>query len=227
MGSVENVLKAYFEELGKRPYHSNLSWENCYKFFLENHDEIVKADEKSNLLEIAALQLGFYLASWGMYRGSAFIRRYDHNVFKKLIIKLLTDCKNLWNKDVKWEDLEKANNIISKYFSELKINDSSKNNEKYKNKPSQTLITKILMGIFGCVPAYDRYVLRALKEIGLKQTYSNESYEELVEWWDKQKYNENVLETNLIYLKMKLADVYLWCEGKRLEEQDKLNKEQT
>lgn len=218
MENVIDVLDNYFKDLYKRPYHSNLSWENCYKFFYNNHKKIL--DDKESL-EIAALQLAFYLASWGMYRGSAFIRNYNHTVFKDLIIELLTNCKNLWTYNVAWNDLDNANNIIKKYCSDLKNKDKSKNSEKYKNIPTQTLITKILMGIFGCVPAYDRFFITALKENQICQTYNEKSFYALRQWWKDQKYNKKhqLKKSDLIYPPMKLVDVYFWSEGKRLEKE--------
>lgn len=223
MDCIKDVLQDYFKELKSRPHHSNLSWENCYKFFYENRSNIVNNDD---MLEKASLHLAFYLASWGMYRGSAFIRRYDHNVFKNLIKQLLTECKKLWDKNVTWENLEHANNIISGYFPELKINDKSRNNEKYKNEPTQTLITKILMGIFGCIPAYDRYLIKALKANNICQTYNEESYKALNDWWKQQKYSEQhyLNGSKIAYPLMKLIDIYFWSVGEKLEEEEKEKK---
>ncbi len=219
---MEKVLEIYFEDLKARRHHSNLSWENCYKFFYENHETIVK-NKDNELLEIAALHLAFYLASCGMYRGSAFIRRYDHTVFKELIRNLLTKCENLWNEKVDWEDLKKANEIIKKYFKELKNEDTSKNNEEYKNEPTQTVITKILMGIFGCVPAYDRYFIKALKTHNICQTYNETSFNTLKLWWKKQNYSykHTLIKDTIEYPPMKLVDVYFWSEGERLNEEYK------
>ncbi len=210
---LDSILNNYFNDLKSRKHHSNLSWENCYTFFYNNRNKILN-DE--TLLEAAALQLAFYLASWGMYRGSAFIRNYDHTVFKDLIKELLTNCKNLWTDDITWDDLKNANDIVNNYFD--------------KNTPSQTLITKILMGVFGCVPAYDRYFITALrkhnettkKENHICQTYNEESFNTLVQWWKKQKCNKKrkLQNSSLIYPPMKLADVYFWSEGKRLEKEN-------
>lgn len=225
MDKVENVLKKYFEELKSRPYHSNLSWENCYKFFYENRDEFDKVDEKSELIEKAALHLAFYLASWGMYRGDTFLRQYDHSVYKGLIIDLLNKYSNFYDKEfVDWENLKNAKNDIIEYFKNLKRKD-----KKYKNEPTKTLITKILMGIFGCVPAYDRFVKRALQEYSREhshkricQTFNDVSYNTLKDWWEQYNCSEqhHLKGSTITYPPMKLVDVYFWSEGKRLDEED-------
>jgi hypothetical protein len=47
------------------------SWEHCYRYFRRVAPNLPKTDR-----DHAALQLGFYLASWGMYRGSSFLLQY-------------------------------------------------------------------------------------------------------------------------------------------------------
>ncbi len=54
------------------PYHRNLSWDHCYKAF----DNISKESDKDYL----ALHLAFYLASWGMYRGSSGLLWKDYKI---------------------------------------------------------------------------------------------------------------------------------------------------
>ena len=46
-----------------------LSWEHCYKVFAP-HIGKSPTDKDADFL---ALHLGFYLASWGMYRASSFL----------------------------------------------------------------------------------------------------------------------------------------------------------
>ena len=232
MENVKKILEDYFKELNPEntayiPHHSNLSWENCYKFFYDNHEEIVENDKKPELLDIAALHLAFYLASWGMYRGDTFLRQYDHTAYKKLILNLLEKYYYFFKCGfVSWEDLEKAQITITKHFKELKIR-----GEKYKNEPTQTLITKILMGIFGCVPAYDRFVITALqkynseveKENRISQTFNNKSYIKLKDWWERQNYSEQhyLKDSKIKYPPMKLVDVYFWSIGLELDKKNK------
>ena len=52
------------------------SWEHCYKVF---HDARVKR-QGGELpdYDYLSLHLAFYLASWGMYRGSSFLLQQDY-----------------------------------------------------------------------------------------------------------------------------------------------------
>ncbi len=227
MEDVNTVLEKYFNELRSLPQNSNLSWENCYKFFYENRNNIVNDD----MLEKAALHLAFYLASWGMYRGDTFLRQYDHSVYKGLIIVLLKGYSNFFDKDfVDWKDLERAKNDIAKHFKDLKRKD-----KKYKNEPTETLITKILMGIFGCVPAYDRFVKIALQEYNREhphkricQTFNYVSYKALKDWWKQYNCSEQhyLKGSTITYPPTKLVDVYFWSVGKNLEEERKKKEQQ-
>lgn len=70
-----NLIRAYFEQNMSDPHGRYLSWEHCYKVFLENRDA---NDEQA--INHLALHLAFYLASWGMYRGSSFLLQKDYKV---------------------------------------------------------------------------------------------------------------------------------------------------
>src|SRR5580658_5080490 len=63
--SVESKIQSYFGELEHNKHHRYRSWEHCYQFFQGNKPSILLRHQKE-----AALQLGFFLASWGMYRKS-------------------------------------------------------------------------------------------------------------------------------------------------------------
>lgn len=55
-----------------------------------------------------------------------------------------------------------------------------------KNNLSETLITKILMGTLGCVPAYDRYFVAGLKSQKMASgTYNIKSILQLVDFYEK------------------------------------------
>jgi hypothetical protein len=66
--SISQQIQAFHDEITKDDHHRYRSWEHCYGFFqrVGRQDIIAQRDD-------AAVQLGFYLASWGMYRGSSFL----------------------------------------------------------------------------------------------------------------------------------------------------------
>lgn len=61
-------IRTYFNETIKDSHGRYLSWCHCYNAFKENRSN---RDEKT--VDYLALHLAFYLASWGMYRGSSFL----------------------------------------------------------------------------------------------------------------------------------------------------------
>ncbi len=56
--------------------------------------------------------------------------------------------------------LIELNSFISDYYDKIR---REVKEQDLKNRLSYTLITKILMGTMGCVPAYDRYFIVGIK----------------------------------------------------------------
>lgn len=97
--------------------------------------------------------------------------------------------------------------------------------------PTDTLLSKIMLGALGCVPAYDRYFINGLKEMKMEHTGFNEaSLIELVTFIEKNKKEINQAQ-NLIknktkkhYPMMKLLDMYFWQIGYDKELKEKKQK---
>lgn len=68
-------IRTYFNETVKDSHGRYLSWQHCYNAFILNRSNV---DE--NTFDYLALHLAFYLASWGMYRGSSFLLQKDYKV---------------------------------------------------------------------------------------------------------------------------------------------------
>src|ERR1039457_2331405 len=64
-------------------HHRYRSWEHCYGYFRTRTPQAIAAHR-----DHAALQLAFYLASWGMYRGSSFLLQRAYTVHLGVIEKL-------------------------------------------------------------------------------------------------------------------------------------------
>ena len=84
---------------------------------------------------------------------------------------------------------------------------------------SPVLITKILMGTLGCVPAYDRFFVDGIKKHKVTTgEYSRESVLRLVDFYEA--HNDRLEEVRrgfegdgLIYPQMKLLDMGFWQVG--------------
>lgn len=101
-----------------------------------------------------------------------------------------------------------------------------------KARVSRVLITKILMGAFGSVPAYDRYFCAGAKECGLPQTFSERSFPKLCAFvrnsWDDVERTAKKMkflvaegaELGLCYPPMRVIDKGLWCLGLEAEHRE-------
>src|SRR3989344_6839701 len=153
--SIKNVFKE-IEKSDKSVYHRGKSWEHCYKFFRRYK----KLRNDKLLMDYAALHLGFFLASWGMLRGSSFLLQQDYKFYIPLIRVLVKKERDrLWNlnfyKLLKERKIEETLDCLFGLKEDLK-NEITKNNLDNK-MPTDLLITKIIMATMGCTPAYDRY----------------------------------------------------------------------
>lgn len=99
-----------------------------------------------------------------------------------------------------------------------KIRRSVKETE-VKNKLSTTLTTKILMGILGCVPAYDRYFIDGVKAQKVTTgIYNLKSLLRLVDFYENncarlEETRKGLMVYDLPYLQMKLLDMGFWQIG--------------
>ena len=227
MGSVSKLVLYYADLLSKDNHHRYKSWEHCYSFFRTYRDLKSDAD-----IDLASLHLGFYLASWGMYRGSSFLLQKDYKIHK-YAISVLLDPKYcaLWDLDM--EDILENSNLVELIFDlkdkviEAYVESISEVNGVPKQvNVSDTLITKILLGTMGCTPAYDRFFIDGQKESGFKNyNFDKKSFNELLGFYQLNA-SEFLFAQNTMsqhgtkYPMMKLIDMYFWQLGYN-KDQDK------
>ena len=230
---VREIIKSlneFYKSTGK-DNHRFLSWEHCYEHFYLARNESPNVDYLS-------LQLAFYLASSGMYRGSSFLLQCDYKVHIPAVEEILKPKYNCLQ-DLKCSEF--LNNInVQKCFNELvneltKIynrvreavhnnSDTQKNPDTSTQKISDILITKILLGTLGCTPAYDRFF-----NIGVKQTDVLEKgefslslnsirklaefYKNNAQFFEMERVKIHTKNKKIIYPQMKLLDMALWNIG--------------
>lgn len=77
MDTVDLIIKSsteFYNDLKVDENGRYRSWEHCYSHF-------IKARGSQEIdYDYLSLQLAFYLASWGMYRGSSFLLQKDYKV---------------------------------------------------------------------------------------------------------------------------------------------------
>ncbi len=206
-----------------------LSWEHCYIYFQNNIKNTALNEKRidEEILNNACLHLAFYLASWGMLRGSSFLLQHDYKVHIPLIKNIIINpiYKKLWefnfNSDNK--EIEIFLNLL--FDKEIGLINSIK--ASYSNGyPTDTLATKIIMGIFGCIPAYDRFFIKGLwyanslnnSKTLFIQNLSKNSMKKIIDFY-LTNFNEwnNIdifsQDTTHRYPQMKLIDMYFWNIG--------------
>lgn len=218
MNTVDLVIKSaitFYNELKADEHGRYRSWEYCYKCF---HDA---RNNPTPDYDYLSLQLAFYLASWGMYRGSSFLLQKDYKIHIPLIKELLKpqynnlfgmECKALREKKIQ-NQLEELNTFIREYYEKIRMNVKG---TEIKNQLSFTLITKILMGTLGCVPAYDRYFVLGVKNRKVATgNYNISSLLKLADFYEEnflklEEARKYLMAGDLQYPQMKLLDMGFW-----------------
>ena len=135
-----------------------MSWAHCHKAFRQ-HRQI----HNENRVDYLCLYLAWYLASWGMLRNS-FLMQKDYKIHTKAV-KLICapEWNDLWDISAdKMADVRYARRIV-----ELSEKVCATYIDVNAGMPTGTLLTKILLGSLGCVPAYDRFFKQALALTGI------------------------------------------------------------
>jgi hypothetical protein len=197
-------------------HHRYRSWEHCFRYFQKIPPRAIAADR-----DHAALQLGFYLASWGMYRGSSFLLQHTYKVHLAVIDQLVApQFSVLWEQEfgAKDDDSQLVPTILELIHAIR---------EAYRpfasstaSEASDTLVTKIILGTLGTLPACDRYFIEGFKGAGLKYSYLNERFIKRVLQFCRENLHDLRGEQTRIertcgisYPLMKLLDMYFWQIG--------------
>lgn len=221
MNTVDLILESsvkFYDTLKKDENGRYRSWEHCYSNFINARDN------KNAELDYLSLQLAFYLASWGMYRGSSFLLQKDYKIHIPVVKELLKeeydplagiDCVEL-KREKNQRLLEKINAFLDEYYSNIR---GEVKNIKVRNQLSSTLITKILMGTLGCVPAYDRYFISGIKKQKVASgNYNMKSIIQLVDFYESnivelENIRKDMKVNGMAYPQMKILDMAFWQIG--------------
>lgn len=219
--SCDEVISAsrkYIDEVLRDEHARYLSWEHCYGFFQKN-----RTDPSEEQLDLMCLHLAWYLASWGMLRGSAFLLQKDYRVHLP-IVKLLVskEYRNLHNCPIeKLKDTHTLDQImkLSDEIVELYRGLTEDLGNGEGKVASDTLITKILLGTLGCVPAYDRYFKSGLSLSKVaQQSYGAKSMGQLAEYYldnydQFETFRREISQGRVEYTPMKIIDMCFWQIG--------------
>ena len=221
MEAIDELISAaqtFYDDARANENGRSRSWEHCYRVFRDARND------PSPDYDYLSLHLAFYLASWGMYRGSSFLLQKDYKVLSPIVEEVLKPeydclfgvaCADLREPEVQaW--LMNVYDYIANYFRPMRDEVAGR---VVDSPVSPVLITKILMGTLGCVPAYDRFFQDGVATYKVTtREYSLESVLRLVDFYEE--HNDRLEEArrgmqceDLTYPQMKLLDMGLWQVG--------------
>lgn len=214
--------KKFLLEKYEDPNHAHRSWEHCFKSF-----QLARTNcDCTNTKDRLCLDLAFYLASWGMYRGSSFLVKKDYMVHQGVIDCIFKEeYEDLWSIPIEKIDKTVCDKIM--ILRDEIENEYNIVRNRTNGVISDVLITKVLMGTMGCVPAYDRYFIEGLKKCNIRPLHlSTKSLAAIVSTFypyrdQLRKFKEPIYfdekeewqDDNHYYPDMKLIDMCIWQIG--------------
>lgn len=210
-------IEAYFDETRKDPHGRYMSWRYCYQIFSENRNT---ADKQ--MIDYLSLHLAFYLASWGMYRGSSFLLQKDYKVHIP-VVEIIQEQRYHPLYGISAEALCEEHSLdllldITERIRDCYAKEQPSAN-RIMNNATDTLITKILLGTLGCVPAFDDYYVNSVKKNRVsKGVFNKTSVRSVAEFYcDHLDVFENLRHElsacGIEYPPMKLMDMCFWQDG--------------
>lgn len=211
------LIRDYYNETVKDPHGRYMSWRHCYNAFSQNRNVL---DLKTT--DFLALHLAFYLASWGMYRGSSFLLQKDYKIHIP-VVNIIQERKYDALHGISAQELCRDENLmlLDEISCRIKVcyAEEQPSLEKTVNNATDTLVTKILLGTLGCVPAYDRYYIQSVKENRVSSgMYNSESVRRVAEFYcqnleEFEKLRHDLSKSGIIYPPMKLMDMCFWQDA--------------
>ncbi len=215
---IGNNLEIYISEI--QPKSRWVSFDYCYNYFYQNRGEKLIDD-----IEKSCLVLGFYLASWGMFRGKSHLSQHSLAIYQPVIEYISKLDDSYWEIDVDNYDETSINKII-KVYDDIK-------NEIIPENTHLTVVTKILLGVFGFIPAFDTNFCNGFRKIhkgndrGGFRTVNQNSLLLIKKFYESNKEEINTCQNNqftidfssgkvtkIKYTKAKIIDMYGFQIGK-------------
>ena len=149
------------------------------------------------------------MASWGMLRGGSFLLKMDYLVHKPLVEAVLSGKYDLLFQDRHGSHMVPLTMEFSKEI----------HNAYGRRTLTDTFVTKIILGIFGCTPAYDRFFKHAARKLKVcSGSFNENSLKALWRYYEEHNQALEALRAELLivgqrYTPMKLLDMCLFQIG--------------
>lgn len=144
---IEQHLESYLK--ARDPASRYASFDYCFNYYQEHREQERLGElHQGGALQLSCLHLGFYLASWGMLRGSSDLLKRSVRYLIPLVKVIATSPPEIWETDA---------NLYGDGTCSAIFEASSRIRSALPNGASDILVTKIMLGTFGSVPAFDTY----------------------------------------------------------------------
>lgn len=154
---IEHNLALYLDD--RQPTARYSSFDYCFNYFQSQRERQRLAEILTGAdLQLACLHLGFFLASWGMLRGSTALHTKSLKHYVPVIETVVRAPSQIWSIDVDGYT-DEAIEMILEFRRHLR--------SAFPQRASDILVTKIMLGVFGCVPAFDGQFQRGFRVSGL------------------------------------------------------------
>lgn len=213
---ITETIKRCLKDVDQDPYHRYRSWDHCNQAFAVSE----KIDRHS-------LELAFYLASWGMYRGSSGLLQKNHRVHEGAVDILFTEDAQKLKCDSRVEisrdhigGIMALKEKLSVYYGGIAFLKSTGDTKEVS--PTDTLISKILLGTLGCCPAYDQYFVTGIKSFKRGcSLFNSKSLHHLFDFIESEDNRKDISSAQSFITKtfethypiMKVIDMYFWQIG--------------
>lgn len=223
---VKQLLDKFFqgepENIEKHALGRDSSFDYCFNYFhsFYEQDKLPALLTPAHLQE-ACLHLAAYLASWGMYRGKSMLLQRSLRQYIPLVNVIVDADSRVWSVDM---DGNSKENFDLLRELEQKIHVALKKDSPAT--PTLTLTTKVMLGVFGNIPAIDTFVYNGLHDVqGIRADKMDEkTWQALVNFYETHKtvfdaYTVRTVDfdaktpTHRVYPKAKLVDMALFMLG--------------
>jgi hypothetical protein len=217
-GCTAEYLNGSGKNKGRKPQERYASFDYCYNHFqsFRERGSVCSLAAPEHLAE-SCLHVAWYLASWGMLRNSPLLGK-SMRFCEPLITGIASFDPTIWEIDVdRYNEQTIAVLLQCKEMIGEKLCDG-------KRAATDTLVTKVMLGVFGNVPAFDRYFRQA---IGVN-AMTKSSLERVREFYGRKRPVIDAhriptldlvtgAETDRLYTKAKIIDMIGFIAGQRLE----------
>lgn len=158
-----NLINAYRADSEAKEYHSQ------FQFDFTHAASVRYLNQGQKNHQDLALWLSSLLAHWGMFRGSSEIRNKNAHFFEALVRHSLAGKRPALKSliDVSFNHLH----ILSASEIDDDIQKLGDWLKKHGISATDTLVSKIVLGVLGNVPGYDRNFSRGLKNLKISGQY--------------------------------------------------------